>query len=179
MSRRLGLAARGLAAASLVAGCLLAGTPGTAEAAAVRVALAIAAPVLGALPLVPFGHSPKPWTAPLTLAGFTGLAAVGLWLGLGAGWALLAVVCALCAWDLEHLEQMLSNPAYAGPEAGRQVMEAEHVRRLLVVASVGLLLGTAALLAEARITFLPALLLSLLALLGLRWVVSLFRAWDQ
>jgi hypothetical protein len=58
-------------------------------------------------------------------------------------------------------------------------MEKGHLRRLMSVATVGFFLGSAALLVQARITFLPAVLLSLLALLGLSWLVSFFRAWGE
>ena len=168
MIRQAARAAGGLAAASLVAGCLLVG-----ERPPAVLALAALALLLAALPLV------LPGRGQLALAGFAGLAAVGLRLGLGAGWMLLAVVAALCAWDLEHLVERLSHPAYAGSEDGREAVERVHLGRLLAVAAVGLLLGSAGLLAQAGITFLPALLLSLLALLGLSWVFSFFRAWGE
>jgi len=167
MIRQVARAARVLAAASLAAGCLLAG-----ERPAATLALAALALLLAALP-------PVPGRGQLALAGFAGLAATGLRLGLGAGWMLLAVVAALCAWDLEHLVERPSHPAYAGSEDGRRAVERAHLGRLLAVAAVGLLLGSAGLLAQARITFLPALLLSLLALLGLSWVFSFFRAWGE
>ena len=176
MIRRVSFAARGLAAASLVAGCLLAGAR---PAAAPILALAALALLLAGLPLILPRREQRSWAAPLALAGFAGLAVGGLLLGLGAGWMLLAVVAALCAWDLEHLEESLSHPAYAGSGARRRAVENAHLGRLLAVAAVGLLLGSGGLLAQARITFLPALLLSLLALLGLTWVISFFRAWGE
>ncbi len=190
MMRRAALAARVLAATSMIAGGLLSGAQSPAAAptaglwassmtALAVVALATVAVLLAALPLILSRWQQQLWTAPLALVGFTGLAAVGLRLGLGAGWMLLAVVAALCAWDLEHLEERLSQPIYAGSEAARHAMQKEHARRLLAVAALGLGLGAAGLVAQARITFLLALLLSLLALLGLSWVVSFFRAWVE
>ncbi len=187
--RRATLAARALAATSVIAGGLLSGalSPATAPttvrassvAALAVLALGTGAVLLAVLPLILSRRQQQPWAAPLALAGFTGLAVVGLRLGLGAGWMLLAVVAALCAWDLEHLEERLSHPIYAGSEAARHAMQKEHARRLLAVAALGLGLGAAGLVAQARITFLLALLLSLLALLGLSWVVSFFRAWGE
>ncbi len=175
MIRQASLAARGAAAASSVAGCLLAGGwPATA-----LVVLAGLALLLAALPPILARRGQRPWGPPLTLAGFASLAAAGVLWGVGAGWMLLAVVAALCAWDLEHLHERLSNPAYAGSAAGRRAVENAHLARLLAVLAVGLLLGAVGLLAPARLAFLPALLLSLLALLGLSWVVSFFRAWSE
>ncbi len=175
MIRPVALAARGLAVASSVAGCLLAGAwPATA-----LIVLAALALLLAALPPILARRGQRPWGPPLTLAGFAGLAAAGLLLGVEAGWMLLAVVAALAAWDLEHLYERLSHPAYAGSQAGRGAVERVHLGRLLAVLAVGLLLGALGLLAPARLTFLPALLLSLLALLGLSWVVSFFRAWGE
>lgn len=179
MIRRASLAARGLAAASMVAGCLLAAARAPAVPAPPVVSLTVVSLALAALPPILSRRGQRPWAAPLALVGFAGLAALGLRLGLGAGWMLLVVVAALCTWDLEHLEERLSHPAYAGSEARRRATEKEHLARLLAVAAVGLLLGTAGLLAQARITFLPALLLSLLALLGLSWVVSFLRVWSE
>lgn len=176
MIRQASLAARGLAAASLAAGCLLASSRLAAAPVAALAALAL---ILAALPPSLPGRGQRPWAAPLTLVGFAGLAAGGLLLGLGTGWMLLAVVAALCAWDLEHLDKRLSHPAYAGSEAGRRAVEKVHRGRLLAVTALGLLLGSVGLFAQVRLTFLPALLLSLLALLGLSWVVSFFRAWGD
>jgi hypothetical protein len=181
MNRRAGLLARAIATASLIAGDLLsaARTPAQPLEIWTRVSLGVTAALLGALPLILPRHGQRPWAAPLALVGFVGLAAVGLQLDLAAGWMLLAVVAALCAWDLEHLEERLSHPGYAGSQAAHRAMEKGHLRRLMSVATVGFFLGSAALLVQARITFLPAVLLSLLALLGLSWLVSFFRAWGE
>jgi hypothetical protein len=172
--RRPSLAGRGLAAAAMIAGSLLAGARSP-----LVLALVAASMLVAALPLLPPRQGHRTWAAAVALGGFAALAAVGLSLGLGAGWMLLAVVAALAAWDLQHLEERLWHPGYAASRAGRRALEAVHLRRLLAVAVVGLLLGSVALVAQTRITFLPALLLSLLALLGLGWVVAFFRAWGQ
>jgi len=164
-----------MAAAACVAGSLLAG----ARPAAPLVALAALSLLPAALPPLLSRRGQRPWGPPLTLAGFAGLAAVGLLLGVGAGWMLLAVIAALCAWDLEHFYGVLSHPAYAASAARRRKAEKAHLGRLLAVLAVGLLLGALGLIAPARLTFLPALLLSLLALLGLSWILSFFRAWGE
>lgn len=113
--------------------------------------------------------------AALGLAAFTALAGLGLWLDGRPGTALLAllaVVAALCAWDLDGLAWRLARYPFIGDRAG---LERRHLVRLLAVAALGLVLGGATLAIQIRLTFLPAVLLSLLALLGLSWAVLLLR----
>lgn len=114
----------------------------------------------------------RPWLPTPAFAGCVALAAAGTWLRLGAGWMLLAVVAALCAWDLEGLDRRLERLAPAG---ARPALERRHLRRLGPVASLGLLLGLAALVVELRLEFWPALLLGLLAIAGLSWITYLLR----
>jgi len=120
---------------------------------------------LGALWL--FGQWRRwPLTAPLGLVASTALAALSLWLDGEPGSALLAllgVVAALCAWDLDGLAWRLARYPFVGDQAG---LERRHLARLL---------GVAALALQIRLTFLPALLLSLLAVLGLSWAMLLLR----
>lgn len=113
--------------------------------------------------------------APVGLAASTGLAGLSLWLDGRPGTALLAllaVVAGLCAWDLDGLARRLARYPFVGDRAG---LERRHLARLLVVAALGLVLGGVTLAIQIRLTFLPALLLSLLALLGLSWALLLLR----
>ncbi|MEJ2211473.1 MAG: hypothetical protein P8129_20885 [Anaerolineae bacterium] len=130
---------------------------------------------LGALWLLGLWRNWAP-TASLGLAAFTALAALNLWLDGRSSialLALLAVVAALCAWDLDGLARRLARYPFVGDRAS---LERRHLARLLAVAALGLLLGGAALAIQIRLTFLPALLLGLLALLGLSWAVLLLRS---
>jgi len=157
----------------LVAACLAA-----AHALAGSWAWAVAGLGLGVLWLLGRWRDWSP-AAPLGLAASTALAALSLWPDNRAGialLALLAVVAALCAWDLDGLARRLARYPFAGDQAG---LERRHLARLLAVATLGFLLGGAALAIQIRLTFLPALLLGLLALLGLSWAVLLLRTADS
>lgn len=98
---------------------------------------------------------------PLFLLG----SAVGvLWPGLSPALMLAAVLFSLAAWDLDHylrrverLEGVDDSPA----------LQKAHLRRLLLVLALGALLGGVALLAPLRLGFGPAVLLALLAVVGL------------
>jgi hypothetical protein len=114
--------------------------------------------------------------APLGFATSAALAGLSLWLSgePGVAWlALVAVVAALCAWDLDGLARRLDRFGYEGD---RSRLERQHLRRLLAVASLGLVLGGVALAVQIRLSFLLALLLSLLAALGVSWAVFLLRS---
>ena len=106
------------------------------------------------------------------LLAFTGLAAWGLWLGLGAGWMLLAVVGALVAWDLAPFQRRMAATDRVQEQAA---IERRHLARLGLVIGLGCFLALLALGIELRLTFLPILLLGLLAVIGLGRALSHFR----
>jgi hypothetical protein len=112
------------------------------------------------------------WVASVGLIGFVGIAAVGLWLGLGAGWMVFGLVAALCAWDLGRFVLYLKRVERV--EAERE-LEQRHLQRLLAVAGLGLLVAAVALSVEIRFTFMMALLLGLLAVWGLSQAVGFLR----
>jgi len=112
------------------------------------------------------------WAASVALIFFVGAAAIGLWIGLGAGWMLAGVVAALSAWDLDHLTQRLRS---ADRVEDARALERRHLRRLLIVDGLGLLLGVAALNVRVRAGFGAVLLLGLLAILGISRAVSFLR----
>jgi hypothetical protein len=123
------------------------------------------------------------WAATVGLVAFSGAAAAGVLLGLAAGWMLAGLVAALSAWDLEHFGRRLhsvdwedGNRAHA---ALRRDLERDHLWRLLVVAGLGLLLAALALGVRVRLTFLAAVLLGLLAALGLSRAVAFLRDLPQ
>jgi hypothetical protein len=103
---------------------------------------------------------------------FTGLAAFGIWLELGAGWMLLGLVAALVAWDLAPFERRMAG---ADRVQGQEAIERRHLARLGLVTGLGCLLALVALGIELRLTFLPALLLGLLAVIGLGRALSHVR----
>ena len=116
----------------------------------------------------------RPWSLPAAagLVAFATLAAAGLLAGLAPAWMLLALVAALCAWDLDHLARRLAATDLV---PHRRDLEKHHLLRLLAVAGLGLLLALVALEVELQLTFFPALLLGLLALWGLSRLVRHLR----
>jgi hypothetical protein len=104
------------------------------------------------------------WMASAMLILFVGAAAVGTWLGVGAGWTSLGVVAALSAWDLDHFARRLRDP---GRIVGARELERRHLWRLLIVDGAGLLLAAVALGIKLKYGLGVALLLGLLAVLSL------------
>ena len=100
------------------------------------------------------------------------VAAMGMALGLGAGWMLLGVVGSLAAWDLGHFVETLRD---AGRVEGARQLEREHLRRLVLVAGLGLLLGALALSVQSRLSFWMVMFLGLVGILSLSRVVAYLR----
>jgi hypothetical protein len=112
------------------------------------------------------------WTASVGLVASAGAAAAGAWLGLPLASMLLALIAGLTAWDLEHLAPRLAS---AGGSEQARLLERRHLRRLLIVNGAGLLLAIVAVEMEFRLSLTTALLLSLLAIVGLSQVVGFLR----
>jgi hypothetical protein len=155
------LASLGLAAAALALGYGLAG----------RWAWSLAVVALAAAWLL--GHVRRwPRVSDAGLPLLTGLAAVGVLLGLSPEAMLLGLVGALCAWDLDHFLRRVAGRVQVPDPA---LLARRHLGRLLAVAGLGLLLGLVALRVELRLSLLAALLLGLLAVLGLGRAVRYLR----
>jgi hypothetical protein len=112
------------------------------------------------------------WTATAGLVAYTGLAANGIWLGLGAGWMLLALVAALVAWDLAPFQRRMASTDGVRKQGA---VERRHLVRLGLVVGLGSVLALLTLGIELRLTFLSALLLGLLAVIGLGRALSHLR----
>ena len=111
-------------------------------------------------------------TEVLGLAGFVGVAAVGVWLEVAAPILLAGVVAALVAWDLDRFAQRLRS---AGQIEQEPALVRAHLRQLPIVAGLGLLLGLAAGIIPAPSSFGWALGLGALAILGLSRVIRAFN----
>jgi hypothetical protein len=112
------------------------------------------------------------WVATVGLVGFVAAAALGLLMGLAAGWMVLGLLAALCAWDLHRFVQRLRRVERVEAQGD---LERRHLQRLLAVAGLGLLAAFLALRIEVRLTFLMALFLGLLAVWGLSRAVATLR----
>jgi len=110
--------------------------------------------------------------ASVGLIFFVVAAAWGVWRHAAAGWLLGGAVAALIAWDLDHFCQHLN---YGGHVENAAELKRTHLRRLLVVASLGLLLGGVALSIQLELNFGWALFLGLLAILSLSWIIGITR----
>lgn len=111
----------------------------------------------------------KAWVSSLTTVLLASAAAVGAWLEL-QGWLLLiGLIAALSVWDLDAFARRLSSVDAVDQE---QALKRRHLERLLIVDALGLLLGISALTVQIRLSFGLALVLALIALVGLSRAVG-------
>lgn len=134
---------------------------------------ALCSAVLGILWLA----SARRWarTASAGLILSTVLCAFGLTQGLAPAGMLVCLVAALTAWDLDDFHRLLESKATV-VHAGQ--LQRQHLQRLVVVNLLGLVLGLVALNIGAyapRLTLGLAVLLGLLAILGLSRAISFLR----
>lgn len=112
------------------------------------------------------------WSAPLGSIGFVSAAAFGVWRGAPAAWMLFATVSALVAWDLDVFAQRMRR---AKRVAGEAELIQSHLRRVSIAGGLGLALGGLAVSVRVEFSFGWALLLGLLALLGLSRAIGFLR----
>lgn len=113
-----------------------------------------------------------PWTSSAALVMLAAAAAVAVLIAVGGGWPVLGLVAALVAWDLDQFAQRMRA---AGRVDGAPELERHHIRRLLVVAAIGGVLGAIGLGIRVRLSFELALLLAALAMVGLGLIVGYIR----
>jgi hypothetical protein len=165
MVRASGTICAGLAAGALAAGFAFAGWWVWAGAIV----------VLGALWLLGSWRGAD-WVSPAALAGSVGLATIGLWLGLEAGWMVAGLIAALCAWDLARFASLLRKVDRVDEQRAR---ETRHLVRLLLVAVSGAVLVALSLWVELTLPFAVVGLLALLAVWGLGRAVRFLRREGQ
>ncbi len=103
---------------------------------------------------------------------FAGAAAVGALLYLNHILLLIGLIAALSAWDFDYLARQLDR---VDAVEHASAMKRRHLLRLLVVNGLGVLFAVLALLVEVRLSFGLALVLGLIALLGLSRALRFFR----
>ena len=108
----------------------------------------------------------RPWSC------WRSAAAVAVLLAVGGGWPVLGLVAALVAWDLDQFAQRMRAAGRVDDAPG---LERRHIRRLLVVAAIGSVLGAIGLGLRVRLSFGLALLLAALAMLGLSIIIGFLR----
>jgi hypothetical protein len=123
--------------------------------------------------LRPPGHpNALPWASSAALVMQVTAAAVAVLIVNGWGWPVLGLVAALVAWDLDQFAQQVQAAGRVDDAPG---LERRHIRRLLVVAAVGGILGAVGLGLRLRFSFGLALLLAALAMLGLSLIIGYMR----
>jgi hypothetical protein len=112
------------------------------------------------------------WVDDAGLAVYSGAAAAGMWLGLGAGWMLVGIGAALSAWDLAAFVRWLRD---LRPAEKATPLLRRHLGRLLVVDALGLLLAGVALEMRLRLSLALMLLLGVVLVVGVSWAVRFLR----
>jgi hypothetical protein len=113
-----------------------------------------------------------PWASTAGLVAQAIAAAAAMLLGVGGGWPVLALVAALVAWDLDQFSQRMRAAGRVDDAPGQ---ERRHIRRLLIVAGLGGLLGLVALSFQVRLSFGLALVLAVVMMLCLSMVIGYMR----
>jgi hypothetical protein len=109
------------------------------------------------------------WAGSLALFVLVGAAGYGLWIGLPVSLMILAAVAALLGWDSAGL---LYRLRFAAPKDDVKSIERLGAARTAVVGALGLIIAGVASAAQVRLSFELAVILVLLAGIGLTQVVS-------
>jgi hypothetical protein len=109
------------------------------------------------------------WVALPMVGLFVVVAAVGAWLDLSPVLLLVGLIAALSAWHLDGFARQLQRVDAVERE---RALQRRHLRRLLLVDGLGLLLAVPALTLQINLNFGLALVLGLIAFLGLSRAVG-------
>ncbi len=112
------------------------------------------------------------WAASMELLLFVGLAVIGIRQALSFGLMLLGMIAALAAWDIDHFQQRMEDVVRVDQ---REDMERKYLRRLLIIETSGALLAFTAVSLTVTFSFGSALLLGLLAVVGLSRTIQFLR----
>ena len=113
------------------------------------------------------------WFAAVGLIFNFRAAALGLWfLNFAPGWMFAGAIGGLLAWDLTYFRDRLR---FVASDDERHGMEARHLVRLSALALLGFVLASAAMAVKLQFNFEWALLLALVAVLGIMQLVRWFR----
>ena len=106
----------------------------------------------------------------LGFLGFTIFFGIGIWQRISPLWLLVGQVAALATWDLSEFNYRLAPLDEVQP-----ALELAHLRRLALVAGLGIVSGWLALGFSLNLNFNFELLLGLLAFIALAQIVRLIR----
>jgi len=109
------------------------------------------------------------WPASIFLLGFVAACVLGMLLLLSPLIMLLGVLAALLAWDLDHMSRRLKG---IHEKCMAECQARQHLLRLMLVNGCGLVLATAALLIRTPTSFIGAIILSVMVILGVGFTVG-------
>ncbi len=112
------------------------------------------------------------WISWLMLTLFAIAAAAGTWLDLKPLPLVAGLIAALSAWGLDDFARQLRHVDAVERE---QALKRRHLRRLLIVDGLGLLFAILALKVQIKLRFGLALVLGLVALVGLSRAIGFLR----
>lgn len=113
------------------------------------------------------------WFAYLGLTFYFLVAALGLWfLNFPPGWMFGGAICGLLAWDLTYFRY---RQRFAATDEERRLVEARHLLRISILAVLGFVLASLAMVVQLQFNFEWAALLAVVAALGLRQIIIWFR----
>lgn len=122
----------------------------------------------------------KATLADISFVAVIALASVGILINAPAILMLVAVVAALIAWDLTHLDQRLRGDKAVALRVERaDEIERQHIRWLLLAAGCGLAVGGLALSFRAALSFGWMFVLGVLAALALSLTLRYLRQGQQ
>ncbi len=99
-------------------------------------------------------------------------AALGLFLNFSPGWMFAGAIGGLVAWDLTYFRYRLR---FTASDEERRYLEERHLVRISLIALVGFGLASLAMLLKLQFNFEWALILAIVAALGIAQLVSWFR----
>ncbi len=101
------------------------------------------------------------------------VAALGLWfLNFPPGWMFAGAIGGLLAWDLTDFRY---RQRFAASDAERRSVETRHLLRVALLALLGFGLASVAMAVKVQFNFEWALLLAIIAALGIMQIVTWFR----
>jgi len=112
------------------------------------------------------------WFATIALLLSVALAGFGLWIGLSPGWLISGSLGALLAWDLTGFMRRMDGSFATDDVRG---IQRRHLTRLSIVAVVGVLLASIAMLVRLEFTLEWMMVLALVVVLGVTQLVAWLR----
>ena len=109
------------------------------------------------------------WVGSIVLLVFVAAAAAGLWIGLPINLMTLGAVGGLLGWDMTEFTRRLRSAAATDDVRG---MELRHMARVAIVSALGLAIAALTAIVHVKIPFELAVLLVLLAAIGLIRLVA-------